>query len=95
MLSVTNAAYEGEYRIRVAFSDGAAGCVDLEPLVTTDHREIVRELADRERFRRFSVAMDTIVWENGFDLAPEYLRQRMMPAPENSPPSSEPRDQVA
>jgi hypothetical protein len=95
MLSVTNAAYEGDFRIRVAFSDGATGCIDLGPLVTTDHREIVRELADRERFRRFSVAMDTIVWENGFDLAPEYLRQRLMPVPENSPSSSEPRDRVA
>jgi hypothetical protein len=74
MLFVTSAEYADDYRIRVSFSDGATGCVDLEPLVSGDHRAIVRELADRERFRRFRVALDTVVWDNGFDLAPEYLR---------------------
>jgi hypothetical protein len=74
MLFVTSAVYEDEYRIRIAFSDGASGCVDLAPLVRGDHRMIVRELVDLERFQDFRVAMDTVVWGNGFDLAPEYLR---------------------
>ena len=74
MLFVRSAEYAGGHRIRVAFSDGAAGCVDLGPLVAADHRAIVRELADIARFCRFRLALDTVVWDNGFDLAPEYLR---------------------
>jgi hypothetical protein len=79
MLFVTSAEYDGDYRIRVAFSDGVIGCVDLRLLVAGDRRAIVRELADPERFRDFRVAMDTVVWGNGFDLAPEYLRDLLPP----------------
>ena len=66
--------------------DGAVGCVDLEPLVRGDHRAIVRELADTARFCDFRVAMDTIIWENGFDLAPEYLRSLIAPCDACAPP---------
>jgi len=74
MIFVTSAKYDDEYRIRLSFNDGASGCVDLRALVFGDHRPVVRELQDPALFRRFAVAMDTVVWDNGFDLAPEYLR---------------------
>jgi hypothetical protein len=74
MISVTSARYDDEYRLRLCFSDGVSGCVDLGPLVFGDHRPVVRALQDPALFRRFRVAMDTVVWDNGFDLAPEYLR---------------------
>ena len=73
MVFVTSASYADEYRIRLSFSDGASGCVDLRALVFGDHRPVVRELQDPTLFRRFTVATDTVVWDNGFDLAPEYL----------------------
>ena len=77
MIVVTNAKYRDDYRIHLSFSDGAAGCVDLRALVFGDHRPVVRALRDPALFRRFAVAMDTVVWENGFDLAPEYLHSLM------------------
>ena len=41
--------------------------------------EVFGALRDVEMFKRFRVdpEIETIVWENGADLAPEYLRQRI------------------
>ncbi len=55
------------------------GNLEMVALVAGEHRAIVRELADPARFRDFRVAMDTVIWENGFDLAPEYLRELLPP----------------
>ena len=74
MVWVTDAMYVDEYRIRVEFNDGARGVADLRATVFGDSRAVFAELRDLEAFKCFRVAMDTIVWENGLDLAPEFLR---------------------
>lgn len=73
MIWVTDASYVDGYRIEVEFSDGGRGEVDLKDAILNDHREIVRELKDLAQFKCFRVDMDTVVWDNGFDLAPEFL----------------------
>jgi hypothetical protein len=60
-------------RIWLRFSDSSEGVVDLRDFIQSDHREIVRQLEDPVVFRNFSVDNDTVVWANGFDLAPEFL----------------------
>jgi hypothetical protein len=61
------------YEIWIKFNDGVEGIVDLKSTIADDHREIFKELKDEDKFKRFRVDADTIVWENGLDLAPEYL----------------------
>ena len=73
MIWITQAEYIKNYEIWIKFSDGIDGTVDLGPTITNDHREIFKELEHEEKFKRFRVEADTIVWENGLDLAPEYL----------------------
>jgi hypothetical protein len=73
MIWITQAEYIKNYEIWIKFNDGIDGIVDLETTIKNDHREIFRELEDVEQFKRFRVDDDTIVWENGLDLAPEYL----------------------
>jgi hypothetical protein len=73
MIWVTQVEYLGDYRLKLAFSDGLIAMVDLEPTIRNDARRLFRELADLEGFRRHRLDMDTVVWENGLDLAPEYL----------------------
>ena len=73
MIWITQAEHIKNYEIWIKFNDGIDGVVDLEPTIKNDHREIFRELEDVEQFKRFRVDDDTIVWENGLDLAPEYL----------------------
>ena len=45
--------------------------------------EVFEPLKDMERFRSFKVDPDleTIVWENGADLAPEFLYDKMKVLP--------------
>lgn len=73
MICVTDASALPEFRLRVRFSDGTEGEVDLKRFVATDNRPIVAELRDPAAFASIKVEMDTVVWANGFDLAPEFL----------------------
>lgn len=70
---VIEASYIKNYQLKILFDDQKTGIVDLEPVITQDHRPIFRELLDPEKFKNFHVGMDTVVWENGLDLAPEFL----------------------
>jgi hypothetical protein len=67
------------YRLWVRFSDGAEGEVELEQFVFGDTRPIVAALRDPAIFARVRVASDTVTWDNGFDLAPEFLYERKRP----------------
>jgi hypothetical protein len=77
ILHVVEAHYEHDYVIRLTFNDGAEGFVDLADEL---HGEMFEPLRDRERFRAFHVSpeLDTVVWENGADFAPEFLRERLL-----------------
>lgn len=73
MIWVTEAKALPEYRLLVRFSDGAEGEVDLKEFVFTDKRPIVSALRDPAAFAAVRVESGTVVWANGFDLAPEFL----------------------
>lgn len=73
MIWVTKANALPDYRLWVRFSDGTEGEVDLKDLIAADTRPIVSELRNAEAFAAIRVEMDTVVWANGFDLAPEFL----------------------
>jgi len=72
---VKKAKYIDSYKVWLKFNDGIEGIVDLESTITNDRRDIFRQLHDRQHFMKFKVEADTLVWENGLDLAPEYLYQ--------------------
>lgn len=79
MIWVTDAQSLPDYRLRVRFSDGGEGEIDLKDFIESDPRPIVQALCDRSTFSAIRVEMDTVVWENGFDLAPEFLCARAKP----------------
>lgn len=76
MIQVTDARHLGGYRLWVRFSDASEGEIDLADLILNDSRPIVAALRDPAAFAALRVDMDTVVWDNGFDLAPEYLHAR-------------------
>lgn len=80
MLHVTAARYESGYKIRVELNDGTRGVVDLEDDLWGP---VFVPLKDKELFRRFSVSEEygTIVWENGADIAPEHLYEKLAGSP--------------
>jgi hypothetical protein len=77
---VTQAKPLPNYRLWLRFSDAREGEVELRDFIFSDSRQIVQELRDPEVFRAIRVDADTVVWENGFDLAPEFLRSLVQAA---------------
>ncbi len=75
-LHVREAKYLHDYVVWIRFNDGAEGEIDLEPEL---EGEVFGPLRDRDLFRRFRVdpEIETLVWENGADLAPEFLYENM------------------
>ena len=67
------------FSLQLRFSDGAEGDIDLREFIESDARPIVKALRERSAFVAIRVEMDTVVWANGFDLAPEFLRERLKP----------------
>ena len=76
ILHVKEAKYLHDYRIWLRFNDGAEGEIDLEAEL---EGEMFAPLKDKTVFQRFHVdpELETIVWENGADLAPEFLYENM------------------
>jgi hypothetical protein len=75
-LHVREAKYLHDYVIWLRFNDGAEGEINLENELDG---EVFGPLKDKRLFRRFRVdpELETIVWENGADLAPEFLYEKM------------------
>lgn len=75
-LHVREAKYLHDYVIWLRFNNGAEGEIDLKPEL---EGEVFGPLRDKELFQRFRVdaEIQTIVWENGADLAPEFLYDNM------------------
>ena len=77
ILHVVEASYERDYIIRLKFTDGAEGFVDLADEL---YGEMFAPLRDIEEFKAFKVdpELNTIVWKNGADLAPEFLHDHLL-----------------
>lgn len=76
---VIEARYVGGYTIWLRFRDGTAGEVDLAGVL---RGPVFEPLRDPAYFAAFSVHPEfhTLVWPNGADVAPEFLRQRVQVA---------------
>lgn len=74
---IVEARYIGGFVIRLRFDDGLQGEVDLSQELSGP---IFEPLRDVEVFRRFRLhpELHTLVWPNGADLAPEFLRDKIM-----------------
>lgn len=75
---ITKAKYIKDYKIEITFEDNKTGIVDLEKIILNDTRPIFQELKDKNKFSQIKVAMDTITWKNGLDLAPEFLYKMLL-----------------
>lgn len=74
MLHITDAKYIADYKISVTFDDGCCCVVDFESVVKNDHRPIVQQLSNLDLFKDFKLQARTIVWSNGVDFAPEFIK---------------------
>lgn len=71
-LHVVDVKYIENYKLEVVFSDGRKGIADLEG---SFRGSVFEPLKDVDFFAKVSVdqELETIVWPNGADFAPEFL----------------------
>jgi hypothetical protein len=71
-LHVTDAKYVKDYKVWLRFNEGSEGVADLSVALWG---KVFEPLKDPSLFQRFAVSpvLHTLAWENGADLAPEYL----------------------
>jgi hypothetical protein len=69
---VKEVAYVSDYKLLLSFEDGSVRLVDLADELDG---EIFEPLKDISNFKKVRVNpdLDTIVWENGADMCPDFL----------------------
>ena len=73
MLHIERVEHLQNYQMHVSFDDGSEGIVDLAKHL---HGPMFEALKDVSFFARVTVdpELETVVWPNGLDLAPEFLK---------------------
>ena len=77
MIRVINAELKNDYEICIEFNNGIKGIIDFKKILEEDHREIIRELLDKELFKTVKVNLNTLCWDNEVDFAPDYLYEQL------------------
>jgi hypothetical protein len=72
LIKVIDAKYIRDYQIALTFNDGTHKVVDLKDSLDGPVFEPLKKL---ENFKNFKLNRWTIEWENGADMAPEYLHE--------------------
>jgi hypothetical protein len=62
-----------DHKLILRFDNGEERIFDAAPLLTVGR---FRELAQMDLFRKVRVVYDTVEWENGLDLDPEYVYEQ-------------------
>ena len=68
--SVTSVVPKDDYILDITFSNGESGALDMKPYLNFG---VFNRLKDYKAFEKVTVAFDTIEWETGADLDPEFV----------------------
>jgi hypothetical protein len=77
MVWIVKAELKDNYKVFMEFNDGINGVIDFKEKLDNDHRPIIKDLLDLDKFRTVKVGLDTLCWDNGVDFAPEYLYEKI------------------
>jgi Protein of unknown function (DUF2442) len=68
--SVTGVVPRDDFTLDITFSNGESGVLDMKPYLGFG---IFNQLNDYNSFQKVTVSFDTIEWESGADLDPEFI----------------------
>lgn len=71
--SVTAVVQNSDYTLDIVFSNGEAGVLDMKPYLDFG---VFTRIKDYRSFTKVTVAFDTIEWEAGADLDPEFVYEK-------------------
>jgi hypothetical protein len=72
-LSVKHVQATDNYELILTFENSEKRCLDISQFFNIGR---FTELKDINKFKKVRVAFDTIEWENGLDLDPEFLYEK-------------------
>ncbi|MCZ0941164.1 MAG: DUF2442 domain-containing protein [Caldilineaceae bacterium] len=70
---VVSVSCEEDYILSVAFESGERGSLDMKPFLDFG---VFREIRNPDIFATVHVSFDTIAWESGADLDPEFVYKK-------------------
>jgi hypothetical protein len=79
LVRLVDGRHAGGYRVWLRFADGLSGEIDLERELWGPVFVPLKDVAEFAKVR-FDPDLDTIVWPNGADLAPEFLYDELKAA---------------
>lgn len=77
--SVTEVTPHEDFKLSITFDNGERGILDMKAHLDFG---VFRRLKDYEDFCRVSVVFDSIEWESGVDLDPEFVYRNCVKLPE-------------
>lgn len=72
-LSISNVVPQEDFTLLITFENGERGILDIKPYLDFG---IFGKLKDYELFRRVHVSFDTVAWDCGADLDPEFINRK-------------------
>ncbi|MCG6860011.1 MAG: DUF2442 domain-containing protein [Chromatiaceae bacterium] len=76
MIKIVHAEVVADHVVRLEFSDGSSGDLDLTGLLGRD-TEMVRPLRDPAFFADFFLELGALCWRNGFELSASSLHRKL------------------
>ncbi len=83
--SVTKVVARKDFMLALTFDNGEQGTLDMKPYLDFG---VFRKLREPGEFRQVRVAFDTVEWNAGIDLDPEFIHakcQRLQREPQPMP----------
>ena len=77
MIHIINVELRNDYNINIEFNNGKKGTIDFKKILEEDHRDIVKELLNKDLFKTVKINLNTLCWDNEVDFAPEYLYEQI------------------
>lgn len=74
---VKKVSVEDGYVLRLLFADGGEKLFDFKPYL---EKKPYESLKDYDKFSKARVAGDSVIWDDGIDIAPEELYEKSIKA---------------
>lgn len=66
-----------DFSLKIVLDNGEKRILDMKPYLDFG---VFKKISDFERFKRARVSFDTIEWDDGVDLDPEFIYDKSTPA---------------
>ena len=64
VISIKNADYQGDYKIKFVFSDGAEKLIDFSEFLQSAKNPMARKYLNKDLFKNYSLVYGDIIWND-------------------------------